>query len=115
MKFKIIIALVNPEITDQVVDAAKEAGATGDVIIPARGSGVKETKSFFGLVIEDKTEMIMFLVEEHVVDKILDGIKDKGEFSKPGRGIAFVMNVEQVAGLESQIDKYKDQARDSYL
>ena len=109
------MALVKPEKTETIVDAAKEAGATGDVIIPARGSGSHETKSIFGLTIQDQTEMVMFLVEEHVVDKIMDAIKTAGKFDDPGSGIAFVMNVERVAGLESQIEKFKEQARENYL
>lgn len=40
MKFKIIMAFVKPHVTDQIVDAAKEAGATGATIIPARGTGI---------------------------------------------------------------------------
>ncbi len=107
MDYKIIIALVKPEITNEIVAAAKTAGATGDVIIPARGSGVKETKLFFGLTVEDQTEVIMFLVAAHKVPGIMQAIKAEAEFEKPGRGIAFVLNVEQVEGLESQIEKWE--------
>lgn len=106
MNFKIIMAMVKPEFTDQVVDAAKSAGATGDAIIPARGSGVHQTTSFLGLSIEDKTEIILFLVPENLALKILQTIKDVAEFEKPGRGIALVLNVDSVVGLESQIGKF---------
>jgi nitrogen regulatory protein P-II 1 len=108
MNFKIIMAMVKPELTEKVVDAAKSAGATGDVIIPARGSGVHQTTSFFGLYIEDKTEIIMFLVGDCVAEKICKTIQEVAEFHKPGRGIAVVLNVDSVIGLESQIDKYKE-------
>ena len=115
MKFKLIIAMVKPELTSDVVDAAKIAGATGDVIITARGSGVHDTKSFFGLIVEDKTDIIMFLVEEHCVDGILEAIKSKGKFNESGNGIAFVLAVDRVAGLESQMEKFKKLAREKYL
>ena len=52
MRFKIIIASLKPVITDKVVDAAKAAGATGATIIPARGTGIHEAKTFFGLALE---------------------------------------------------------------
>ena len=115
MKFKVILASVKADKTDQVVDAAKEAGATGATIIPARGTGIHEAKTFFGLTLEDQTDIIMFLVEEHLVNKILEGIKEAGEFHKPGTGIAFVVPVEHVVGLESQMDKFKDEVRESYF
>lgn len=115
MKFKLIMALVNPECTGRVVHAAKSAGATGDVILSGRGSGAHETKSFFGLVVEDQTDIIMFLVEEHCVDQILQAIKAEAKFDEPGRGIACVLNIERVAGLESQMEKFREQARKNYL
>ncbi len=115
MRFKIILAPVKTEKTDQVVDAAKQAGATGATIILARGTGMHEAKTFFGLTLEDQTDIIMFLVEEHIVQDILDAINAAGEFHKPGTGIAFVLPVEQVVGLGSQMERFKEEVRDQYF
>jgi nitrogen regulatory protein PII len=115
MKFKIVFAPVKTHKTDLVVDAAKGAGATGATIIPARGTGIREAKSFFGLSLEDQTDIVMFLLEEHIVDQVLEAIKIAGEFDKPGTGIAFVLPVEHVVGLESQMEKFKEEVRDKYL
>ncbi len=115
MQFKLIIAFVKPSITDNVVAAMKKEGATGATIIPARGTGIHEAKSFFGLSIEDQTDIIVFLVEEHVVENLLEVIQLAGKFDKPGTGIAFVLPVEHIAGLKSQMKKFKDQARDKYF
>ena len=57
----------------------------------------------------------MFLLEEHIVKPVLEAIKIAGEFSKPGTGIAFVLPVEKVVGLESQMEKFKKEVRDMYL
>jgi nitrogen regulatory protein P-II 1 len=115
MQFKLIMAFVKPSITDAVVDAMKKAGATGATIIPARGTGMHEAKSFFGLSIEDQTDIIVFLVEEHVVENLIKVIQLAGKFDEPGTGIAFVLPVEHIAGLESQMKKFKDQAREKYF
>ena len=115
MKFKIIFTPVKTHKTDPIVAAAKEAGATGATIIPARGTGMHEAKTFFGLTLEDQTDIVLFLIEEHLVDPILQAIKVAGEFDKPGTGIAFVLPIEQVVGLESQIEKFKQEVRDKYL
>lgn len=115
MKFKLILAPVKPHKTDPIVDAAKAAGATGATIIQARGTGMREAKTFFGLTLEDQTDIVMFLLEEHLVADILEAIKTAGEFHKPGTGIAFVLPVENVLGLESQIEKFKEEVRDKYL
>ncbi len=115
MRFKLILSSVKTDITDTVVDAAKEAGATGATIIPARGTGIREAKSFFGLSLEAQTDIIMLLVEEHRVTDILEAIKIGGEFHKPGTGIAFVVPVEHVIGLESQMERFKEDVRKSYF
>jgi nitrogen regulatory protein PII len=115
MQFKLIIAFVKPNITDSVVDAMKEAGATGATIVPARGTGIHEAKSFFGLSIEDQTDIIIFLVEEHVVENLMQVIQLEGKFDEPGTGIAFVMPIEHIAGLNSQMKKFQKQARDKYF
>lgn len=115
MKFKLIVAFVKPRICDDVINAMKKAGATGATIIPARGTGIHEAKSFFGLTIEDQTEIILFLVEEHVVEDFMEVVSEAGKFSEPGTGIAIVLPVDHIAGLESQMKKFKDQARDEYF
>ena len=115
MRFKLILASVKADITDRIVDAAKEAGATGATIIPARGTGIHEAKTFFGLTLEAQTDIIMLLIEEHLVAKILESIKEAGQFHKPGTGIAFVLPVEHIVGLESQMGKFKEDVRKSYF
>jgi nitrogen regulatory protein PII len=115
MRFELILVSVKNHLTDDVVDAAKEAGATGATIIPARGTGVYEAKTFFGLSLESKSDIVMFLVEEHVVGDVLDSIETAGHFDEPGTGIAFVLPVKHVRGLESQMKIFREQARDQYL
>jgi len=115
MLFKTIVASVKPDHTDKVVDAAKEAGATGATILPGRGTGIHEAKTFFGLTLEPQSDIILMLIEEHLVHGILKAIVKAGEFDKPGTGMAFVMPVEQVVGLDSQLDFIKAKIQDQYF
>ncbi|ADU61959.1 MAG: P-II family nitrogen regulator [Pseudodesulfovibrio sp.] len=115
MKFKLILAPVKTHKTDPIVDAAKAVGATGATIIPGRGTGMREAMTFFGLALEDQTDIVMFLLEEHLVKPVLEAIREAGEFHKPGTGIAFVLPIEQVIGMESQIERFKEEVREQYL
>jgi len=115
MKFKLVLAPVKTHKTDPIVDAAKAAGATGATIISARGTGMHEAKTFFGLTLEDQTDIVMFLLEEHLVKQVMEAIKVAGEFDKPGTGIAFALPVENVIGMESQMERFKEQIRDQYF
>ncbi|MFH1981418.1 MAG: P-II family nitrogen regulator [Pseudomonadota bacterium] len=107
MASKCIIAMVKPDLTDQVVNSAKKAGATGATIIPASGTGAGEAKTFFGLSLDIRTEVVLFLVDDAIVAPILSAIKTAGRFSEPGTGIAMVLPVEQTAGMESQMSRKK--------
>lgn len=105
MHFKLIISLVEDDKTNAVMDAAREAGATGATIISnARGEGLKEAKTFFGLSLETQRDVLLFLVEEHLSRSILEKVAEVGEFdSKPGTGIAFQIDVEDAVGVSQQI------------
>ena len=105
MAYKSIVAMVKPDLTDMVVNSAKLAGATGATIIPASGTGAHEAKTFFGLSLDIRTDVVIFLVDGEMVEPVLSAIKEAGRFSEPGTGIAFVLAVEQTAGFESQLSK----------
>jgi nitrogen regulatory protein PII len=107
MHFKLIIALVEDDKTNQVLDAAREAGATGATVInQARGEGVEQAKTFFGLSLETQRDVLLFLVEEHLSRDILETIATVGEFdSQAGAGIAFQVDVEDAVGVSHQIRK----------
>lgn len=107
MVYKCILAMVKPDLIDKVVDAAKEAGATGATILQASGTGAGEAKTFFGLSLDVRTDVILLLVRDTLVESILSAIKEAGRFSEPGTGIAMVLAVEQTAGMESQVSKRK--------
>ena len=104
MRFKLIVVFVEDSQTDHVIEAAREAGATGATVINhARGEGKKAPKSFFGLSLATQTDVVMLLVEEHLCRDILEQIGSVGEFdSKPGTGIVIQLNVEDALGVLRQ-------------
>ena len=114
MHFKLIIALVEDRRTDDVLDAARNAGATGSTILnQVRGEGIQATKTFFGLNLETQRDMLMFLVEEHMSRHILENIAAIGKFDDgPGTGIAFQLDVEDAVGVTRQISKLHDVVED---
>jgi nitrogen regulatory protein PII len=110
MHFKLIIAFVEDEKTDDIMEAAREAGATGCTVINnARGEGIKESKTFFGLTLATQRDVVLLLVEEHLSREILEHIGKIGEFdAKPGTGIAFLIDVEDAVGVMHQAEELGD-------
>ena len=105
MHFKLIITFVEDIKTDAVMDAAREAGATGATVINnARGEGLKQSKTFFGLSLETQRDVLLFLVEEHMSRTIIEQIAEVAEFEDhPGSGIAFQVDVVDAVGVSKQI------------
>jgi len=110
MHFKLIIAFVEDDKTDDVMDAARLAGSTGATVINnARGEGLKKNKTFFGLSLETQRDVVLFLVEEHMSRQILERIAEVAEFDRsPGTGIAFQIDVEDAVGVVRQIEILTD-------
>ncbi len=107
MHFKLIIALTEDSITDKVVDAAREEGATGSTVISsARGEGLEEVKTFLGLSLASQRDVVLLLVEEHMSRDILETIARAGGFEEnPGSGIAFSIDVEDAVGVAHQVSE----------
>ncbi len=105
MKFKMIIAFVQDEKSDLVIEVARENGATGcTVITNARGEGLKPEKTFMGLTVEGQRDVILMLVEEHLSRHILESLSKAARFEEePGTGLAVVLDIDDVIGLGSQM------------
>lgn len=107
MHFKLIIAFVEDDKTDLVLETSRKYGATGSTVINnARGEGLEASKTFLGLTLESQRDVLLFLVEEHLSRTILEAISKVAEFdSKPGTGIAFQVDVEDAIGIMHQVEK----------
>ena len=103
MKYKVIVAALKPDVTDHVVEAAKTCGISGATIVPGRGTGMHEAKTFLGLTLETQTDVVFFLAEEELVRPVMAAIHQAGRLDQHGTGVVFVLPVEQVAGIKDEI------------
>ncbi|EGJ49505.1 P-II family nitrogen regulator [Desulfocurvibacter africanus] len=99
LKHDLIVTIVNKGRSERIVKASKAAGAEGGTILFARGTGVRETKTLFGIPVEPEKEMVLTIVPEAISDEVLEAIVKAGDLRKPGAGIAFVLPVKSVAGI----------------
>mgnify|MGYP003961604893 CR=1 FL=1 len=109
MHFKLILAFVEDDRTDEVLKATRQAGATGATVIShARGEGVAQAKTFFGLSLDTRRDVILLLVEEHLCRAILEEISEVADFEKSGMGIAIQIDVEDAVGVSHQVKCLED-------
>ena len=114
MHFKLIIAFVEEDKTDLVLESARNSGAKGATVINhARGEGMKQSKTFFGLTLETQRDVLLLLVEEHLSRHILEKIAHVAKFdSSPGTGIAFQIDVEDAIGVMRQVEELTHELED---
>lgn len=97
--YKAIFTIVERGNAHKVIESANEAGAKGGTVINARGSGIHETSKLFAMEIEPEKEVVLILAETNTVDAITEKIKKDLEIEKPGNGIVFLQDVNNVWGL----------------
>ena len=98
-KFDLIITIVNRGFADDVMNAARSAGAHGGTILCARGSGIHETAKFFGISIQPEKELILILVRREEKREIMQAIGREAGLTKEGQGLSFSLPVDDVVGI----------------
>lgn len=99
IKIDLIVTIVSKGHASEVINASKKAGAEGGTIIHGRGTGIHEDAKIFGIPIEPEKEIILTLIDHDKMDKVLKAIEKELCLDKPGKGIAFVLDVKKVVGI----------------
>jgi len=115
VNLKMIIAFVADEKTDTVLEAARDAGATGATVITGvRGEGLEPEKTFLGLDLSAHRNVLMFLVAAPKAREILETIARAGQFDEePGSGIAIQIEIEDAVGLKTQEEALTQEIKES--
>ena len=106
--FICLISVVERGRADRIVEAAKQAGASGATIFYGRGTGESEVKKFLKIQVEASKEVIIILSEANSYEKIKKVMIEAGELKKPGTGILFTVKVEDLIGLYHRGEYIKD-------
>ncbi|WP_346665273.1 P-II family nitrogen regulator [uncultured Mailhella sp.] len=99
--YELLSVIVNHGSADQVMDAARSAGATGGTVIHARGTARPDDASFFGITIVPEKELVMILAPKDKSARIMESVKAEFKDAEPGSGIAFRTAVESFDMLGS--------------
>lgn len=111
MQFKLIMVFVNEDRTEAVLDAARDAGATGATIIQnARGQGLRQHLTFFGLELMGARSVVLLLVEAGHAEAVMNAVAKAGNLDESlETGIALELDVSRALGLSAHIQKLMEQ------
>jgi hypothetical protein len=110
----LILAVANRGYSQEVMDAARSAGATGGTIIHARGTAPAGTEKFFGVTIQPEKEIVMILALIERQNDIMRAIVEKNGVGTPASAIAFSMPVCGVEGLLSLQPQMNAEKRETH-
>jgi nitrogen regulatory protein PII len=95
----LIVSIVRKGWGDAVLKATMEAGAHGGTVLFGRGIGKNETQKVFGIQIEPEKEVVLTVIPADLKQAVLQAVAVAAELDGPGKGLAFVVPVEEVIGV----------------
>lgn len=101
-KFELVVCIVNAGYSENVMKAARSAGARGGSIVRGRGSANPESEEFFGVTIQPDKELVIILVPEEIKDAVLQTVYAESGLSQEGQGIAFSLPVDRTTTIRME-------------
>jgi nitrogen regulatory protein PII len=98
-KHEMISIIVNRGYADDIMNAARKAGATGGTILHARGTGKPDDAKFFGVTIVPEKEEVIILADKENAQMIRDAIENLKCLTTPGVGIMYTTPVTRLVTL----------------
>ena len=98
-RHELIIVIANEGRTDDVMDAARSAGATGGTVLHGKGSANEETARFLNISISSEKEVILIVALKEKKADIMRGILEKAGPGTEASSIIFSVPVTSVAGF----------------
>ncbi len=93
----LITCVVQKDLAEPILEAAKNAGAQGSTISYAQGTGVRERMGLLGVTIDEQKEVIRIVVSEEQSELIFETMYLAGQMDRPGKGIMFMSSLERIA------------------
>ena len=93
----LITCVVEKDLAEPILEAAKNAGAQGATISYAQGTGIRERMGLLGVTIDEQKEVIRIVVSEEQSELIFETMYLAGQMDKPGRGIMFMSSLDRIA------------------
>lgn len=101
MNFKneLIVVILNEGYSDMVMDAARDAGATGGTILHAKGTGGRHAEKFFGVSLAEEKDIIYILAPSGKKSEIMKSISRNCGIETQAGAVSFSLPVSEVAGI----------------
>lgn len=95
-KYSLILISVNRGFTDNVMQTAKIAGATGGTIIKARHADTAIMEAYSNQVLSEEKEIVAILAPDSVRNQILESVNNEFGLKSEAQGVVLSVPVDKV-------------------
>ncbi len=95
-KYSLILISVNRGFTDEVMQTAKMAGATGGTIIKARLAEAEIVEAYANTVLNEEKEIVAILAPDSVRNQILESVNNEFGLKSEAQGVVLSVPVDKV-------------------
>lgn len=99
--YDLIVVIVPKYRDEEVLEAAKLAGAGGGTILHGRSVQSAECKKMFGITIQPEKEIVLMLTSKEKTDHIVEAITKELKFDQPHQGTVLVIDAFDAMGVRS--------------
>ena len=97
--YAMITVAVREGFSDEVIDAATKAGASGGSVIRGRRRGTEAVVQFLGISMQEEQEFVMIIVPREKKSYIMNEISSACGLQTEAHGIIFSVPVDEVLGI----------------
>ena len=95
---ELIVAICAKGHTNEIMTAAREAGATGGTIIKAKGTAKAGTDKFFGMAISDEKEIVYIVSHKDTKSAIMKAIASY-TYDESAHPVVYALPITETAGF----------------
>ena len=101
-KYELVLCVVNAGFSQNVMEAARAAGAKGGTVVRARGTANPGSEEFFNITIQPDKEIVMILTKKEIKDDIMHAVYKECGPASEGQGLVFSLPVNRTTTLKEE-------------
>ncbi len=99
-KHSLVAVIVNQGYSAEVIEKAREAGATGGTIVNTRRVGNSEVMGFWGMSAQEEKEVLLILTQKENKLKIMQTVSESFGIRSEAKGVVLSVPVDSVIGID---------------
>ena len=96
---ELVVAIVNQKYTDEAIEAAKSAGATGATVLNTMTTNNAQAEQKLGTSFNTETDTLFFLTSGEYKLKIMEAVRDSAGLKTDGKAVIFSLPVDDLVGI----------------